>query len=132
MAGSEGDLQTAKYVLAVFQQQLGIPTPPEIPIFAAGSPQSQRATLSVSKTHLPYAWIDTYYPVLNTPLDRSLQVVGDDGNVVWEADLEEHADDTDPDAGKYRVAVPAFHGLGAAGDVTGKVSLIATIPRFGF
>lgn len=125
MAGTEGDLQTAKDFLRVVQKEFGIPTTPEfLPVYQAGSPESRSATLSVSKTHIPYAWIDTYYPLMNTPLDRTLQALDDDGNIVWEADLEEHADDTDPEAGKYSNAVPTFHGLSAAGDVTGKVSFI--------
>jgi N-acetylated-alpha-linked acidic dipeptidase len=56
---------------------------------------------------------------MNTPLDRSLQVLDADGEVVWEAELEEVADDTDPDAGEYYNAIPTFHGLSFAGDVQG-------------
>jgi N-acetylated-alpha-linked acidic dipeptidase len=59
---------------------------------------------------------------MNTPLERNLQALDDEGNVVWEADLKEQADDTDPDAGKYSDDVPTFHGLSRGGDVTGKVS----------
>ncbi|KAJ7579088.1 Zn-dependent exopeptidase [Mycena floridula] len=121
MAGSEGDLDTAKEFLALLQRELGIPAPQLPPIFPAGSPESQKATRSISKTRMPQAWIDVYYPVMNTPLDRALQAVDDEGKVVWEADLEEHADDLDPLAGKYSDAVPAYHGLSAAGDVTGKL-----------
>lgn len=60
---------------------------------------------------------------MNTPLDRTLQALDEDGKVVWEADLEENASDVDPEAGKYSDAVPTFHGLSAAGNVTGKVGL---------
>ena len=58
---------------------------------------------------------------MNTPLERRLQVVGDGGEVLAELDVEEEADETDPDAGRYRTAVPVFHGLSKEGDVTGKL-----------
>ncbi|KAJ6539618.1 hypothetical protein B0H19DRAFT_1179844 [Mycena capillaripes] len=121
LAGSEGDLQTAKDWLNLLQTEWGIKSPEVEPIFDAGSTESQHATNSIPKTRTPKAWIDVYYPVMNTPLDRSLQVLDKDGEVVWEADLEEVADDTDPEAGEYYKAVPTFHGLSAAGDVQGKL-----------
>jgi len=71
--------------------------------------------------HGPTAWIDVYYPVMNTPLDRSLEILGDDGEAVWTADLEEQADETDPEAGKYADAVPTFHGLSRGGEAKGKL-----------
>ncbi|KAJ7498665.1 Zn-dependent exopeptidase [Mycena latifolia] len=120
LAGSEGDLETAKYFLTLLQTEFGIDSSTES-IFDAGSPASQHATNSIPKTKAPKAWIDVYYPVMNTPLDRTLQVLGEDGDVVWEAELEEVADDTDPEAGKYYDAVPTFHGLSAPGDVQGKL-----------
>ncbi|KAJ6628907.1 hypothetical protein B0H10DRAFT_1940270 [Mycena sp. CBHHK59/15] len=120
LAGSDGDLQTAKDFLALLQTEFGIPPPSSEPIFEAGSPESQDATLSISKARMPKAWIDVYYPVMNTPLDRSLQALDEDGKVIWEAALEEVADDTDPEAGKYFDAVPTFHGLSPSGDVQGK------------
>jgi len=58
---------------------------------------------------------------MNTPLDRSLQVVDQNGTVIWEANLVEIADSTDPDAGKYFDDVPTFHGLSKGGDVVGKL-----------
>ncbi|KAJ7780979.1 hypothetical protein B0H16DRAFT_1298508 [Mycena metata] len=121
LAGSEGDLKTAKDFLNIFQTEFGIESTASEPIFAAGSPESQDATNSIPKTKHPRAWIDVYYPVMNTPLDRSLQLLDGDGEVVWEAELEEVADDTDPDAGAHYADVPTFHGLSAAGDVQGKL-----------
>lgn len=120
LAGSEGDLQTAKDFANVLQTAFGIDSS-TVPIYEAGSADSQDATNSIPKTKVPKTWIDVYYPVMNTPLDRTLQVVGSDGEVVWEAELEEVADDTDPEAGKYYDAVPTFHGLSAPGDVQGKL-----------
>ncbi|KII94951.1 hypothetical protein PLICRDRAFT_128324, partial [Plicaturopsis crispa FD-325 SS-3] len=121
VAGSEGDLTTAKDFLKLLQTELGIEAPEVEPIFPAGSDASRQATLSIPKLHKPQAWIDEYYPYMNTPLDRSLEIIGDDGKVVWKANLEEVADDTDPDAGEYYDAVPAFHGLSVGGEVQGKL-----------
>jgi N-acetylated-alpha-linked acidic dipeptidase len=58
---------------------------------------------------------------MNTPLDRSLEILGEDGKPVWQADLTEHADATDPEAGQYADAVPTFHGLSRGGEVEGKL-----------
>ncbi|KAJ7811132.1 Zn-dependent exopeptidase [Mycena olivaceomarginata] len=121
LAGSEGDLQTAKDWLNLLQTELGIHPPKDEPIFAAGSSESRDATNSIPKSMHPRAWIDVYYPVMNTPLDRSLQVLNKDGEVVWDAPLEEVADETDPEAGEHYLDVPTFHGLSAAGDVQGKL-----------
>jgi N-acetylated-alpha-linked acidic dipeptidase len=122
MAGTEGDLETAKEFLHLYQRELGIKIPSADPIFAAGSRESQDAILTIAQSQKPRAWIDVYYPVMNTPLDRAVQIIGDDGTVVWDADLEEYSDEDDPDAAKYRNAIPAFHGLSKGGDVTGEVN----------
>jgi N-acetylated-alpha-linked acidic dipeptidase len=121
MAGTPGDLTTARDFLELLQRELGISPPTENPIFSAGSPESQHATRSISRSNKPHAWIDKYYPVMNTPLDRSLQVVDQNGTVIWEANLVEIADSTDPDAGKHFDDVPTFHGLSSGGDVVGKL-----------
>ena len=121
VAGSPGDLTTAKDFLHILETELGIKPPSTEPIFAAGSPESQHATRSIPETHQPRAWIDTYYPVMNTPLERNLQIVDKNGTVIWQADLLEVADDTDPEAGKYFDSVPIFHGYSKGGDVTGKL-----------
>lgn len=121
MAGTPGDLTTAKDFLYLLQRELGVSPPSTEPIFSAGSPESQDAVLSIAKAHKPSAWIDTYYPVMNTPLERSLQVVDQNGTLIWEANLVELSDETDPEAGKYFDDVPTFHGLSRGGDVTGKL-----------
>lgn len=123
MAGSPQDFVTAKYFLELLQKELGISpseTDPE-PVYSAGTPDSRNATLSIPSLHSPTAWIDVYYPVMNTPLDRSLEILDDDGNVIWSANVEEVADDTDPEAGRYAEAVPAWHGLSRGGEATGKL-----------
>ncbi|KAI0036775.1 Zn-dependent exopeptidase [Vararia minispora EC-137] len=121
LAGSEGDLRTAHDFLALLQEQLGIDPPSEPPIFPAGSDASRNATLSINKLSQPAAWIDVYYPVQNTPLDHSLEILADDSSVVWAADLEEQSDGTDQDATEFRTAVPAWHGLSKDGEATGKL-----------
>jgi N-acetylated-alpha-linked acidic dipeptidase len=123
MAGTPGDLETAKEFLALLQRELGVTLPchSSEPIYPAGSVESRNATLSIPVTSEAKAWIDIYYPVLNTPLDRSLEIIGDDGKPVWKADLEEVVDELDPEAFKYANDIPAFHGLSANGEVEGKL-----------
>lgn len=121
MAGTPGDLDTAKDFLKLLQRELNISPPSSEPIFAAGSSESQRATRSISKSHEANAWIDIYYPMMNTPLDRSLQIVDPNGTVIFDANLVEFSDSTDPEAAKYYDDVPTFHGLSRAGDVVGKL-----------
>ncbi|CAL1701233.1 unnamed protein product [Somion occarium] len=121
LAGSPQDLVTAKDFLALLQTELGIKPPSEEPLFSAGTTASRNATLSIPKLTAPTAWIDTYYPVLNTPLDHSVEILEDDGSVAWKAKLEEVADETDPDAGKYFEEVLTWHGLSKGGEVKGKL-----------
>ncbi|KAJ3720546.1 hypothetical protein C8R42DRAFT_627782 [Lentinula raphanica] len=120
-AGSDRDLQTAKDFLTLLQSELGIKSPSETPIFSAGSIHSRHATLMVPKALVPYAWIDTYYPVMNTPLERNLQALDAEGKILWEADLEEHAEQEDPEAHKHSNTVPTFHGLSKGADVSGQL-----------
>lgn len=121
IAGSEQDLVTAKYVLERFQQYFNIDPPSTEPIFSAGSPESRSATLNIPDADQPRAWIDTYYPILNTPLNHSLQILDKNGSIVWTAALEEDGDPLDEDAAKARTAVPVFHGLSKDGNVTGEI-----------
>jgi hypothetical protein len=122
LAGSTEDFNDAKSILELFQSELGIEPPAVEPIFPAGSPESRNATLLLNaRGAKPSAWIDIYYPVLNTPLDRSLQILGEDGNAVWTADLEEDGDPLDEDAHRYRNNVPAWHGLSKDGDAEGQL-----------
>jgi len=121
MAGTEGDLATAKDFLHLLQKEFGIAAPPIDPIYQAGSPASQDAIRGFTEHPRPTAWIDTYYPIMNTPLDRAVQIIDKNGTLIWEANLVEFSDDEDPEAGKYYDAVPTFHGLSRGGDVTGKL-----------
>ncbi|KII94969.1 hypothetical protein PLICRDRAFT_169670 [Plicaturopsis crispa FD-325 SS-3] len=122
VAGSHGDFADAQTMLALFQSEFGIAPPPDLPIFPAGSPASRNATLHItSPSASAKAWIDIYYPLLNTPLSRNLSILSADGDPIWNADLLEDGDPLDEDAARYRDAVPPFHGLSKDGDVTGKL-----------
>ncbi|GJE84372.1 Zn-dependent exopeptidase [Phanerochaete sordida] len=123
MAGTPGDFDTAKLWLALLERELGAVAPAGDgePVYSAGSDASRNATLAGPRASGPTAWIDVYYPVMNTPVNHSVTILGEDGLPVWVAPLEEVADATDPEAGKYFDAVPAFHGLSASGEVEGKL-----------
>ncbi|OJT05323.1 Glutamate carboxypeptidase 2 [Trametes pubescens] len=121
IAGSIEDYTDATVILKLFQDHFGIAAPPALPLFPAGSPASRSATLDINKLHKPAAWIDVYYPVMNTPLDRTLEILGADGAVEFAADLVEDGDPRDPEAAEYRDAVPTFHGLSADGIAEGEI-----------
>ncbi|KAI0638348.1 Zn-dependent exopeptidase [Trametes polyzona] len=123
MAGTPGDLETAKDFLKLLQTEIGAVAPAgsALPIYSAGTPESRNATLGITKLKAPVAWIDTYYPIMNTPLDHSLEILDEDGNAVWTAALEEVADSTDPEAGKYYDAITTWHGLSRGGSAKGKL-----------
>lgn len=121
LAGSPEGYDSAKTILRLFQTEFNIDIPSELPVFPAGTPESRNATLGITSSTAPSAWIDVYYPVLNTPLEFSLQILDDDGKAVWSADLLEQGDDRDPEAAKYADAVPTFHGFSKAGDIEGQL-----------
>ncbi|KAH9045256.1 Zn-dependent exopeptidase [Lactarius pseudohatsudake] len=121
LAGSDGDLLTAKYFLDLLRHELSIPKGTDDPVYPAGSVASRNATLSITNLTEPAAWIDVYYPVLNTPLDRSLEILGDDGHAAWKAELEEIGDELDSDAYTYADSVGAWHGLSKDGVAEGRL-----------
>lgn len=122
IAGSEQDLVTAKDFLHVLQRELRIAQSASgDSVFDAGSYASRNATLSITNLTKPTAWIDKYFPVMNRPLNRSLEILDSDGNAIWTANLEEVGDPLDPEAEKNSNAVPAFHGLSCDGDVRGQL-----------
>ena len=124
LGGSSEDLLDAKTILHLLQDELGIHKPLHLPIYKAGSASSRNATLLLTDHHAPghpTAWIDTYFPVMNTGLKQSLDILDSDGNLIWSADLVEDGDPRDEDAHKYRDTIPAWHGLSADGDVTGQL-----------
>ncbi|KAH9965773.1 hypothetical protein BC827DRAFT_1368902 [Russula dissimulans] len=120
LAGSDGDLRTAKYFLDLLHREFSINST-KCPVYPAGSEASRNATLSITKLTGPAAWIDVYYPVLNTPLDRGLEILEDDGSTVWKAELEEIGDELDNDAYTHAGSVGAWHGLSCDGVAKGKL-----------
>ena len=122
MTGTPRDLDTAKYFLSLLEEELGVErSTTDVPIFSAGSVESRNSTLSIPTLDQPTAWIDVYYAALNSPLDRSLEIIDDNGAVAWSAQLEEVSDETDPDAYKYATAIPTWHGISKGGEAQGKL-----------
>lgn len=114
----------AKTILHLFQDEFDIPRSTHLPIYDAGSPLSRNATLLLTTPDAPSrprAWIDTYYPVMNTGVEQALEILDDQGNAKWSADLVEDGDPRDEDAHKYRDTIPPWHGYSADGDVTGQL-----------
>ncbi|KAJ3997951.1 Zn-dependent exopeptidase [Lentinula boryana] len=127
LAGSSEDYHDALTVLEFLQTELGIaPRPPshQPPIYNAGTPKSRAQTIALTSRlgpRSPQAWIDVYYPYLNTPLDRSLDIVDETGKSIWSADLREDGNEGDADAAKYRDYIPPWHGLSANGEGQGRL-----------
>jgi N-acetylated-alpha-linked acidic dipeptidase len=121
LAGDATDYSDAKVMLQLFQSEFQIHVPHKIPLFQAGSQESQKATLDLISAKSASAWIDVYYPILNTPLDRSLDILDIKGKSIWSADLVEDGDPLDPEAARYKDAVPAFHGLSRGGEAEGQL-----------
>ncbi|KAI0650574.1 Zn-dependent exopeptidase [Trametes meyenii] len=121
LAGSPGDFETAKDFLRLLQTELGAAVPAALPVYSAGTPESRDATLGITKLTAPTAWIDTYYPVMNTPLDHSVEILDEDGKTIQALELEEVADGTDPEAGEYYGAVTTWHGFSRGGSAKGKL-----------
>ncbi|KAJ7167547.1 Zn-dependent exopeptidase [Mycena filopes] len=110
-----GSAQDAKDALRMLEKQF----------YPAGSKQSRRATLGLTSAlhgpRGPTAWVDVYYPVMDTGREQRLQILGGDGHAVWEAPLVEDGDPLDPDAYNNRNAVPTWHGASGDGDVQGQL-----------
>ncbi|KAJ1311382.1 hypothetical protein OPQ81_009875 [Rhizoctonia solani] len=121
LAGTRNDYYSSIQQLEVFRKHLGIkPTSGSLPIFEAGSKESRQATLSIPNITEPAAWIDTYYPLLNFPDQRKLEIINEDGTLFWSAKVEETPTEGDP-AGQWYDTIGAWHGLSKGGDVQGKL-----------
>ncbi|KAG8744908.1 hypothetical protein FRC10_009278 [Ceratobasidium sp. 414] len=119
-AGTDNDYASALEQLEVFQKHFGIKPPKSTPVFDAGSSQSRQSILSIPNITEPTAWVDTYYSLLNTPAERKLEILNDDGTPFWSANVEETPAEGDP-AGQWHDVVGAWHGLSRGGDVQGKL-----------
>ncbi|KAJ3866487.1 Zn-dependent exopeptidase [Lentinula novae-zelandiae] len=121
--GSPRDATLAKRVLQLFQEELGI-SPTAESIFPAGSPESRNATLRLTakdRVSQPTAWIDVYYPDLDTPKQQDVEVLDQYGQTTWAANLNEEGDPLDEDAYHSRNDVPTWHYYSADGMVEGKL-----------
>ncbi|KAJ6539641.1 hypothetical protein B0H19DRAFT_367906 [Mycena capillaripes] len=124
-AGSAHDQEDALRMLKFFQEELQIPAPEEDAVFPAGSKQSRWATLGLTSAlfgpRAPTAWVDVYYPVMDTGREQRLEILSADGHAAWKADLVEDGDPLDADAHKHRNSVPTWHGASGDGDVQGQL-----------
>ncbi|CAE6426887.1 unnamed protein product [Rhizoctonia solani] len=121
LAGTANDYYSSVQQLEAFRKHLGIKsTSKSLPVFDAGSEESRQAILSIAHTTEPTAWIDTYYPLLNYPKERKLEILNEDGTPFWSANVEEAPAEGDP-AGQWYDTIGAWHGFSKGGDVQGKL-----------
>ncbi|KAH7344942.1 Zn-dependent exopeptidase [Rhizoctonia solani] len=121
LAGTANDYYSSVQQLEVFRKHLGIkPASRSLPIFDAGSKESRQAVLSIPNITEPTAWIDRYYPLLNFPDQRKLEILNEDGTPFWSANVEESPAEGDP-AGQWHSTIGAWHGLSKGGDVQGNI-----------
>ncbi|OXM82196.1 membrane protein [Cryptococcus neoformans Bt63] len=113
-AGSGYDYASALTLKNDWEKELGLRVSgPQEFIYDAGSPESQaRVKNGMDKLGV---WIDTYYPVMNTPVYAAATLLTDPP---FHAKLREDIVDGDPDS-ELRDEVPVFHGLSVSGDVRG-------------
>lgn len=111
-AGSGWDFVTALQVKNDWERALGLPeTGPTEKIYEAGSAESQHALRKGNELDV---WIDTYFPVMNTPVSSSVALLTDP---VYRPSLREAVLEKDP----YSVLadeVRSFHGLSVDGHVS--------------
>ncbi|WVO22095.1 uncharacterized protein IAS62_003420 [Cryptococcus decagattii] len=113
-AGSGYDYASALTLKNDWEKELGLRVsgPLEF-IYDAGSLESQaRVRNGMDKLGV---WVDTYYPVMNTPVYAAATLLTDPP---FHAKLREDIVDGDSDS-ELRDEVPVFHGLSVSGDVKG-------------
>ncbi|KAE8537903.1 hypothetical protein D1P53_005964 [Cryptococcus gattii VGV] len=113
-AGSGYDYASALTLKNDWEKELGLRVSGSMEfIYDAGSPESQaRVRNGMDKLGV---WIDTYYPVMNTPVSAAATLLTDPP---FHAKLREDIVDGDSDS-ELRDEVPVFHGLSVSGDVKG-------------
>ncbi|ELU39637.1 vacuolar protein sorting-associated protein 70 [Rhizoctonia solani AG-1 IA] len=114
LAGSQNDYTSALELLRAFQSHLGLDSTGPPPVYEAGSAESQNAILGIGQLEKPKAWIDTYYPLLETPGERRLELLDAGGAVSWSANLEEHL----TGAGDV---IGAWHAFSKSGEVKARI-----------
>lgn len=126
MAGTGKDFLSALYLKSEYETYLNLPiSGPSQKVFPAGSAENQAAVRSLHEAEEPSVWVDVYYPMMNKPVKRSVDIMvpGGAGLIEWSASLREDIVEGDPDS-INRDEIPTFHGLSVSGDVTGKIVYI--------
>ncbi|KAJ9116409.1 hypothetical protein QFC22_004851 [Naganishia vaughanmartiniae] len=120
MAGTGNDHLSALSLKAEWESYLGLPySAPHENVFEAGSAENQAAVRGLQNATQPQVWVDTYYPIMNTPVSRSVDILlpGGNGLIEWSATLREDIVEGDPTS-VLRDEVAVFHGLSVSGNVT--------------
>lgn len=113
-AGTGWDLITALQVKNDWEAALGLrQSGADEHIYEAGSHESQSRIRGEGALKKLGVWIDTYYPVLNTPVSSSVTLLTDPP---VHAKLREEYLPGDPDS-RLRDEVPVFHGFSVSGNV---------------
>ncbi|WWC70018.1 uncharacterized protein I206_103962 [Kwoniella pini CBS 10737] len=113
-AGSGYDLYSALTLKNEWERELGLKVSgADENVYEAGSAESQNRIRGEDELGV---WVDTYYPILNTPVHASVTLLSDPP---FKAKLREDIVEGDPDS-QLRDEVPVFHGLSASGDVKAK------------
>lgn len=120
IAGSGNDQLSALRLKQEYEALFGVPTTgPFEHVFDAGSGESQ--AMVKDKHDKPQVWVDTYFPVMNTPVDREISILLPNSSfAAWSAKLREDIVEGDPFS-ELRDEVPVFHGLSKSGNVTGQL-----------
>ncbi|WWC61997.1 uncharacterized protein I303_104584 [Kwoniella dejecticola CBS 10117] len=113
-AGSGYDLYSALTLKNEWERELGLKVSgADENVYEAGSEESQKRIRGEDKLGV---WVDTYYPILNTPVHASVTLLTDPP---IKAKLREDIVEGDPDS-QLRDEVPVFHGLSASGNIKAK------------
>lgn len=114
-AGNGWDFVTAQQVKNDWERELGISTSGvDESIYDAGTSESR--DLLRTTQGKPKVWVDTFYPLLNSPVASSVTLHSDPP---FHAKLREATLEGDPDS-ELADEVRVFHGLSISGDVQGK------------
>ncbi|KAJ9099261.1 hypothetical protein QFC21_004142 [Naganishia friedmannii] len=126
MAGTGNDHLSALNLKAEWEAYLGLPySAPYENVFEAGSAENQAAVRGLENATQSQVWVDTYYPIMNKPVSRSLDILLPEGNglIEWSATLREDIVEGDPTS-VLRDEVAVFHGLSVSGNVTAPILFV--------
>lgn len=126
MAGTGNDHLSALNLKAEWEAYLGLAySAPNENVFEAGTQENQQAVRGLENATEPTVWVDTYFPIMNKPVSRSVDILLPYGNgmIEWSATLREDIVKGDPTS-VLRDEVPVFHGLSVSGNVTGPIVFV--------